>query len=175
MYKNQILDTETYVTYRSTCKQFLWLYAFSGSYRLTTKASSGSINVSNPWQCLTLDNPHCPFYDLQELQHQSLEQSHKLKVRTITCLGLDVFLELSDISVNETGRSIQTVALSWLGALLLTRSSTIITKQRSRAEVSRKKKDPWFINSISRAFQNTITGIRITDMTCKGTYTHTHG
>lgn len=50
-------------------------------------------------------------YDLQELQHQSLEQSHKLKVHMITCLSLDVFLEVFDISVNETGGSIQTKLL----------------------------------------------------------------
>lgn len=79
----------------------------------------------------------------------------------ITCLGLDVFLELFDINVNETGSLIQTKLLfSWLGSLVLTiynnRYNIFITKQWSTAQEDQGQKKKLVIHKQhQRVFHNT--------------------
>lgn len=93
-----------------------------------------------------------------------MEQRHILKVQMITCLGLDVFLELFDINVNETGSLIQTKLLfSWLGSLVLTiynnRYNIFITKQWSTAQEDQGQKKKFISSTKGFSIILEVTGI----------------
>lgn len=108
--------------------------------KIHPKASSGSRNIYNSWRCNTLDMASSRHLQSLRAKTSKLGTVPLLKVQMSTCLSLDVILEVFDISVNETGRLIQTNSL--LPGSVLTSSSTFITKQWSTAQKDQGQKKP---------------------------------